>query len=44
MVVLEHGSTLGLNGKNVFVMHGCKMYMCFLCTHGSGYCYNCVSM
>lgn len=43
-VVSEHGSTLGLDGKNVFFMHACRLYMCLLCMHGSGHCYTCVSM
>jgi len=43
-VVSGHGSTLGLDGWNVFVMHACRVSMCLLCMHVSGHCYNCVSM
>ena len=43
-MVLEHGSTLGLDGQNLFAMHACRLYMCLLFMHGSGHCYSCVVM
>ena len=43
-VVLEHGSTFGLDGWNVVVMHAHRLYMCLLCIHGDGHFYNCVVM
>ena len=43
-VVSEHGSTLGLDGKNVVFMHSYRLYMCLLCMHGDSHCYNCVVM
>jgi len=29
-VVLEHGSTLGLDGQCVMVMHACQLHVCIL--------------
>ena len=43
-MISEHGSTLGLDGWNVFFMHECSLYLCLLCMHGSGHFYSCVSM
>ena len=45
-MVLEHGSPLGLDGKNVFFIHTCQFHtcylyfwsMCLLCMHGGGSC------
>jgi len=38
IVVLEHGSTIGLDGQNVVIMRACRVYMCFLCMHGDDNC------
>lgn len=51
-MVSEHGSPLGLDGWNVFLMHKCQFHMCYLylwsifllCVHGGGHCCSCVSM
>ena len=43
-MVSKHGSTLGMDWKNVLVMHVCRFYMFFLYTHGSVHCYSGVSM
>ena len=48
-MVLEHGSPLGLDGRNVFVIHTCWLhmcslcfwFMCFLCMYGGGHCCRC---
>jgi len=51
-VVPEHGSPHGLDGRNVFVMHTCKLHMCslclysmcLLCMYGGGHGCSCVAM
>jgi len=43
-VVPKHGSTLGLDGQNLFFMHACRLYMFLSCMHGSGHCCSCVVM
>ena len=43
-VASEHGSTLGLDGQNLFVMYARSMYMCLLCMHGGSHSYSSVSM
>ena len=51
-MVSEHGSTLGLDGRNVFFMHTCQFHMCYvcwwimclLCMHGGGHCCSYVAM
>jgi len=43
-VVLEYGSPLGLDGRNMVVMHACRFCMCLMCIHGDGHCCSCVVM
>jgi len=51
-VVSDHGSPIKLDGRNVLVMHTCRLdmcslwlwFMCLFCMHGGGHGCSCVTM